>query len=80
MLPRKSAGGDAHDLLRVGDGGADHLRRAAVSFEDGKRALGGGRLDHVAEADAMLKTSNISLSSTPAWRWMGCGSISRSIS
>jgi hypothetical protein len=32
----------------------------------------------------MLKTSNISLSSTPAWRWMrgkmGCGSMSRSIS
>ena len=51
MLPRKPARGDAHDLLWVGDGGADHLRRAAVSLEDGKRALGGGLLDHVAEAD-----------------------------
>jgi hypothetical protein len=25
MLPGKPAGEDAHDLLRVGDGGADHL-------------------------------------------------------
>src|SRR5262249_19473038 len=48
VLPRKPAGGDAHDLLRVGDGGADHLRRAAVSFEDCKRALGGVGVDHVA--------------------------------
>ena len=55
MLPSKSAGGDAHDLLRVGDGGADHLRRAAVRFEDCKRALGGGRVDHVAEADAHVE-------------------------
>src|SRR5260221_8420885 len=55
VLPRKSAGGDAHDLLRVGDGGADHLRRAVVRFEDRKRALGGGRLDHVAEADAHVE-------------------------
>ena len=51
VLPRKPTGGDAHDLLRVGDGGADHLRRAAVSFEDCKRALGGGGVDYVAEAD-----------------------------
>jgi len=50
VLPREPAGGDAHDLLRVGDGGADHLRRAAVGFENRKRALGGGRVDHVAEA------------------------------
>src|SRR2546430_15519536 len=55
MLPRKPARGDAHDLLRVGDGGADPLRRAAVSLEDRKRALGGGRLDHVAEADAHVE-------------------------
>src|SRR6516165_4206279 len=50
MLPGEPAPGDAHDLLRVGDGGADHLRRAAVRFEDCKRALGGGGVDHVAEA------------------------------
>src|SRR5262249_8754439 len=55
VLPREPAGGDAHDLLRVGDGGADHLRRAAVSFEDCKRALGAARLDHVAEADAHVE-------------------------
>src|SRR5262249_14624283 len=55
VLPREPAGGDAHDLLRVGDGGADHLRRAAVSFEDRKRALGGGGVDHVAEADAHVE-------------------------
>src|SRR5262249_59874242 len=34
MLPRKPARGDADDLLRVGDGGADHLRHAAVRFEE----------------------------------------------
>src|SRR5262249_4065742 len=51
MLPRKPARGDAPDLLRVGDGGADHLRRAAVRFEDRKRAVGGGLIDHVAGAD-----------------------------
>src|SRR5262249_4675596 len=50
VLPGKPASGDAHDLLRVGDGGADHLCYAAVSFEDRKRALGGGGVDHVAEA------------------------------
>src|SRR5262245_2263044 len=55
VLPRKRARGDAHDLLRVGDGGADRLRHAAVSFEDRKRALGGGRVDHVAEADAHVE-------------------------
>src|SRR6266478_6365338 len=52
VLPRKSAGGNAHDLLRVGDGGADHLRRAAVSFEDRKRALGGGHAGEVEQAVA----------------------------
>src|SRR5215472_9099869 len=55
VLPREPAGGDAHDLLRVGDGGADLLRRAAVRFKDCKRALGGGGLDHVAEADAHVE-------------------------
>jgi hypothetical protein len=55
VLPRKPAGGDAHDLLRVGDGGADHLRRAAVRFEDRERALGVGGVDHVAEADAHVE-------------------------
>jgi hypothetical protein len=55
VLPGKPAGGDAHDLLRVGDGGADHLRHAAVRFEDGKRALGGGGVDHVAKADAHVE-------------------------
>src|SRR5262245_4524664 len=55
MLPGKPARGDAHDLLRAGDGGADHLRRAAVSFEDRKRALGGGLIDHVAKADAHVE-------------------------
>ena len=52
---RKPAGGDAHDLLCVGDGGADHLRRAAVSFEYCKRALGVGGVHHVAEADAHVE-------------------------
>ena len=55
MLPGEPAGGDAHDLLRVGDGGADRLRHPAVSFEDRERALGGGGVDHVAEADAHIE-------------------------
>src|SRR6516165_9877815 len=55
VLPREPAGGDAHDLLRIGDGGADHLRRAAVRFEDGERALGAARLDHIAEAYAHVE-------------------------
>src|SRR5262245_6531926 len=55
MLPRQPPRWDAHDLLRVGDGRADHLRRAAVSLEDGEHALGGGRLDHVAEADTHVE-------------------------
>src|SRR5262249_30835591 len=55
MLPREPAGGNAHDLLRVGDGGADPRRGAAVRFEDRKRALGGGGIDHVAEADAHVE-------------------------
>jgi hypothetical protein len=62
VLPRKPAGGDAHDLLRVGDGGADYPRRAAVSFEDCEHALGGGLVGRVAEPMPMLKTSYISLS------------------
>jgi hypothetical protein len=37
---------------------------AAVLGEDRKRAFGIGRIDHAAEADAMLKTSNSSLSSS----------------
>jgi hypothetical protein len=55
VLPRKPARGDAHDLLRVGNRGADALRRAAVLLEDRERALGGGGIDHLAEADARVE-------------------------
>src|SRR5215467_11686506 len=41
VLPRKPTFTRAHHLLRGGDGGADHLRRAAVLLEDCERALGG---------------------------------------
>src|SRR5262245_45431472 len=55
VLPRQPPRRNAHDLLRVGDRGADHLRRAAVLLEDRKRALGGSGVDHIAKADAHVE-------------------------
>jgi hypothetical protein len=55
VLPGKAARGGAHDLLRIGNCGADALRHAAVLPQDRKRALGVGGVDHVAEADAHVE-------------------------
>src|SRR5262245_17163482 len=46
----EAAGGDAHALLVVGNGVADHLRAAAVTREDREGGAGVGGVDHVAEA------------------------------
>jgi hypothetical protein len=75
---------NAHDLLRVGDRGADALRDAAVLREDGERAFGIGGVDHVAEADAHVEDlehyavvdAGVALDQGK----FGCGSMSRSIS
>ena len=51
MLADEIALWDAHLLLGIGDGVADPLRRAAVFLQDRQDRIGGGRVDHVAEAD-----------------------------
>jgi len=67
VLAGEAASGDAHDLLGVGDRGADALRDAAVLLEDCERALGVGGGRPRSRSRCLCPTSSSRKAHNPLW-------------